>query len=146
MSGIQVELYQTDNGACPYRNDKTWHNLSFQTRELHPDGYTSLLNQGFRRSGLSIYHPVCTDCKSCIPIRVDVQNFSQKKSQRRTWRKNDDVRVEHHPAEFNLQDFELYQRYQKDWHNVESPISEIEYYEFLIESPVTNDLDQMELQ
>ncbi|MEE2598829.1 MAG: arginyltransferase, partial [SAR324 cluster bacterium] len=97
MSGIQVELYQTDNGACPYQNDKTWHNLSFQTRELHPDGYTSLLNQGFRRSGLSIYHPVCTDCKSCIPIRVDVQNFSQKKSQRRTWRKNDDVRVEHHP-------------------------------------------------
>ncbi len=63
-----------------------------------------------------------------------------KKSQRRTWRKNDDVRVEHHPAEFNLQDFELYQRYQKDWHNVESPISEIEYYEFLIESPVTTEI------
>ena len=43
MSRIQVKLYQTDNGACPYLNDKTWHNLSFQTSELPPDGYTSLL-------------------------------------------------------------------------------------------------------
>jgi len=93
MSGIQVKLYQTDNGPCPYRDDKTWHNLSFQTSELPPDGYTSLLNQGFRRSGLSIYHPVCSGCQSCIPIRVDVQNFSQNKGQRRTWRKNEDVRV-----------------------------------------------------
>ena len=50
------------------------------------------------------------------------------------------IRDRHHPAEFNLKDFELYQRYQKDWHNVESPISEIEYYEFLIESPVTTEI------
>ena len=140
MSGIQVKLFQTDNGPCPYRYDKTWQNISFQTSELPPDGYTSLLNQGFRRSGLSIYHPVCSGCQSCIPIRVDVQNFSQNKGQRRTWRKNEDVRVEHHQLEFDQQDFELYQLYQRDWHRLETPVSEIEYYEFLIESPVTTEI------
>ena len=140
ISGTQVELYQTDNGPCPYLDNKTWQNISFQTRELHPNCYTSLLNQGFRRSGLSIYHPVCSGCQSCIPIRVDVQNFSQNKGQRRTWRKNKDIRVEHHPLEFNQQDFELYSRYQKEWHNLETPVDEKEYYEFLIESSVNTEL------
>ena len=75
MSGIQVKLFQTDNGPCPYKDDKRWQSVSFQTSKLPEDGYVSLLNQGFRRSGLSIYHPVCKGCESCIPIRIDVRNF-----------------------------------------------------------------------
>ncbi|MBC8258149.1 MAG: arginyltransferase [SAR324 cluster bacterium] len=136
MSGMQIKLYQTDNGPCPYRDDETWHNVSFRTSNIPADGYSSLLNQGFRRSGLSIYHPVCSGCQSCIPLRVDVQNFSQNKGQRRTWRKNKDIRVEHHPVGFYQDDFELYRRYQQDWHNVESPVEESEYFEFLVETPV----------
>ena len=140
MSGTLIKLYQTDNGPCPYREDYIWHNVSFQTSEIHKDGYASLLNQGFRRSGLSIYHPVCTGCQACIPIRIDVQNFSQGKGQRRTWRKNKDVRVEHQPVGFNQEDFDLFQRYQKDWHDIKSPVEECEYFEFLIETPVPTEI------
>ena len=140
MSGSQIKLYQTDNGPCPYRDNYTWHNISFQTSEIPADGYTSLLNQGFRRSGLSIYHPVCSGCQACIPIRIDVQKFSQGKGQRRTWRKNKDVRIEHHPVGFNQEDFNLYQRYQIDWHEIKYPVEESEYFDFLIETPVPTEI------
>ena len=140
MSGGQINFYQTNNGPCPYREDYSWYNVSFKTSKLTADVYASLLNQGFRRSGLSIYHPVCSGCQSCIPIRIDVQNFSQNKGQRRTWRKNKEVRVEHHPVEFNQEDFALYQQYQKDWHDAESPVEEIEYFDFLIETPVPTEI------
>jgi len=140
MSGVKVKLFQTDNGPCPYIGDKTWQNLSFQTSNLHAEGFVSLLNNGFRRSGLSIYHPVCSGCKSCIPIRVDVQNFKKNKGQRRTWEKNKDIQVEHHPIGYNKEDFELYKRYQKNWHGLETAIGEIEYCEFLIETPVKTEI------
>lgn len=140
MSGIKVKLFQTDNGPCPYKEDKRWQSVSFQTSKLPEDGYISLLNQGFRRSGLSIYHPVCKGCESCIPIRIDVRNFSQSKGQRRTWRKNRDIRVEHHPLEFKIKDFELYKKYQKDWYHVNNPVSKSEYKEFLTESPVNTEI------
>ena len=140
MSGCQINLYHTNNGPCPYREDYSWYNDSFKTSKLTENVYSSLLNQGFRRSGLSIYHPVCSGCQSCIPIRVDVQNFSQKKGQRRTWRKNKEVRVEHHPVEFNQEDFALYQQYQRDWHDAKHPVEEIEYFDFLIETPVPTEI------
>ena len=136
MGGVKVKLFQTENGPCPYRENKTWQNLSFQTTKLPSDGYVSLLNHGFRRSGLSIYHPVCSGCQSCIPIRVDEQKFKKNKGQRRTWQKNENIRVEHHPLKYNKEDFELYKRYQKKWHDLETTIDEIEYCDFLIETPV----------
>lgn len=140
MSGVKVKLFQTDNGPCPYIGDKAWQNLSFQTSNLPADGFVSLLNNGFRRSGLSIYHPICSGCQSCIPIRVDVQNFKKNKGQRRTWGKNKDIQVEHHPIGYNKEDFELYKHYQKNWHGLDTNIDEIEYCEFLIETPVKTEI------
>ncbi len=140
MSRTPIKIFRTDNGPCPYLENGTWQNISFQTSELPADGYTSLLNQGFRRSGLTIYHPVCSGCQQCIPIRVDVQNFSQNRGQRRTWRKNNDVRVEHHAVEYKQQDFELYRRYQEDWHKADVPVEEDEYLDFLIDSPVPTEI------
>jgi len=136
MSGIKLELFQTENGPCPYKKKENWQNISFYTNNLTPENYTNLLNRGFRRSGHYIYHPVCSTCKSCIPIRVDVQNFRKSKSQRRTWRKNEDIRIEHHPAKFNSEDFDLYKRYQRDWHTLGDQINEFEYYDSLIKTPV----------
>ena len=140
MSGIKVKFFQTDNGPCPYLDKKTWHNISFQASNLPSKGYSSLLNQGFRRSGISIYRPVCPGCQSCIPIRIDAKNFVKNKGQRRTWRRNNDIRVEHHTAQFNQEDFELYRRYQKNRHKIESRIDENEYFEFLIETPVNTEI------
>ena len=69
------------------------------------------------------------------------RNFLKDKGQRRTWRKNKEVRVEHHSVEFNQEDFVLYQQYQKDWHEMRSIlVEEIEYFDFLIETPVPTEI------
>ena len=93
MGGQRIQLFQTNNGDCPYRKSGVWENLSFYADELSDSAYAALLDQGFRRSGNSVYHPICHNCESCIPIRVDVNRFAPSKSQRRTWRRNQDLRV-----------------------------------------------------
>tara|TARA_B100000945_G_scaffold207444_1_gene166954 strand:+ start:199 stop:909 length:711 start_codon:yes stop_codon:yes gene_type:complete len=140
MSRNPIKIFRTDNGPCPYLEKRNWQNISFQTSKIPPERYTSLLNQGFRRSGFTIYHPVCFSCQECIPIRIDALNFNKNKGQRRTWRKNTDLRVEHQKPEFNKEDFALYSRYQNEWHKTKVKIKEHEYLDFLIDSPVTTEI------
>ena len=140
MSRTPIKIYRTDNGPCPYLEKKNWQNISFQTSKIQPDNYVSLLNKGFRRSGLTIYHPVCSSCQECIPIRIDVNNFIKNKGQRRTWRKNNDLRIEHHATEFNQEDFTLYSRYQREWHKSDVHVKVGEYIDFLIDSPVPTEI------
>ena len=140
MSRTPIKFFRTDNGPCPYLEKGTWQNIAFQTGKLQQKKYTTLLNQGFRRSGLTIYRPVCSSCKECIPIRIDVLNFIKNKGQRRTWRKNNDLRVEHHAVEFKQEDFSLYSRYQQEWHETDLTVKEDEYLDFLIYSPVPTEI------
>ena len=140
MSRNTIKFFRTNNGPCPYLENGIWQNISFQTDKLQPTGYTALLNQGFRRSGLTIYHPACSSCQECIPIRIDALNFVKNKGQRRTWRKNNDLRVEHQVVEFRQDDFALYSRYLYEWHKTEFMIKEDEYIDFLIHSPVPTEI------
>ena len=140
MGSTRIRFYQTHNGPCPYRSSGDWNNLAFQTQSLSEDAYGSLLDLGFRRSGFSVYHPICSGCSSCIPIRVRTDTFKPSKSQRRTWQKNQDLRVEHHPPAFCQPGFELYSKYQQNWHRCGTPVTESDYLDFLINSPVKTEM------
>ena len=61
--------------------------------------YSELVRHGFRRSGTFTYRPRCDDCTQCIPARVDVNNFSASRSQRRTWKKLQHLEASLHPLE-----------------------------------------------
>ena len=65
-------VYHTHNGPCPYRAVGQWDNLTFYADQLPIETYETLLGKGFRRSGTSIYHPACENCRLCIPLRVHV--------------------------------------------------------------------------
>jgi len=134
------QLYRTNNGPCPYRDEGTWENISFEVERFSPQMYQDLLNQGYRRSGRSVYHPICQNCKRCIPIRINANKFAPNKGQRRTWKKNQDLHIEHRPVEFSQKSFELYQRYQEEWHHVPTTPSLSEFQSFLIESPVETEM------
>ena len=140
MVGSRIQFYHTDNGPCPYRTSGNWVNLAFQSNLISLDAYTTLLNQGFRRSGHSIYQPICNDCSSCIPLRVDVKKFQASRSQRKTWRKNQDLRIEHRQLGFCVEGFHLYRRYQENWHQSTDSVTETEYLDFLITSPVNTEM------
>ncbi len=140
MGPAKIQLFQTHNGPCPYGKSGRWENVAFYSSRVSDEVYASLLNQGFRRSGYSIYHPVCLNCSNCIPLRVDASRFTRSRSQRRTWRKNQDLCIEHHPVSFTEEGFKLYAEYQQQWHRNGSPVTEEEYLDFLIASPVTTEM------
>ncbi len=100
--------------------------------------YSVLAEHGFRRSGPHLYRPHCERCQACIPVRVDVQRFEPRRSQRRTLSKNRDLAVVCRPAEFCEEHFQLYRRYLNQRHpggGMDNPTRE-QFSEFLI-SPWT---------
>lgn len=143
---LSVPVYRTFNGSCPYLPERVWENLTFQVDQISAGDYETLLNQGFRRSGTSIYHPICHGCRECIPIRVNIQNFQLKKNHRRTLRKNQDIRIEHGPPLFCQPGFELYRKYLEGWHHSDEDPQPEEYHSFLIQSPVPSEMMYYYLQ
>jgi len=55
------------------------------------------LASGYRRNGNVIYNMVCSECKKCVPIRIDPKEFKPTRNQKRVWNKNRDISVETTP-------------------------------------------------
>ncbi len=73
--------------------------------------YSTLIANGFRRSGEHLYQPYCSECSECIPVRLLVNEFKPRRSQKRTWKNNEDLSVKQLTAEFNEEHFQLYKKY-----------------------------------
>ncbi len=73
--------------------------------------YNRFSQHGFRRSGNDIYSPHCEDCQACLAIRLPVKHFTPRRSQRRVWRKNEDLKVSPVAPLFEPEHFKLYSRY-----------------------------------
>ncbi len=78
---------------------------------MTPQLYSALAEMGFRRSGNYVYRPRCAGCDACRPARIPVEGFVPDRSQRRTWRNNQDLSVTLLPPEFNAEHYELYRQY-----------------------------------
>src|SRR4051794_10487024 len=136
-----VRLVTFGERECPYLHDRPSQNRAFWAEELPAGLYRRFMDAGFRRSGRVIYQPVCAGCRSCVPIRVPVQTFAPDKSQRRCWRKNQDLTVSLAKPDPTPEKHALYQRYRQQWHAA-SDASEgtagtwESFVSFLYESPV----------
>ena len=78
--------------------------------------YAQLIQQGFRRSGDSVYKPYCDTCQVCIATRLLVADFKPSRSQRRCLKMNQDVVVKIGPASFKQDHYDLYCRYLQSRH------------------------------
>ncbi len=95
--------------------------------------YESLLQEGFRRSGENLYRPECRTCHACIAVRLPVQLFVPRRSQRRVWQKNQDLTVSAIDPVFKWEHFKLYCCYMKARHEggrMDNPTPE-SYMQFL---------------
>ncbi len=79
---------------CPYLQGRRAVAEGFGARWIPADIYQHLLDLGFRRSGCFVYRMACEGCAECVPLRVPVDSFTLSRSQRRVWRRNQDLRVE----------------------------------------------------
>jgi arginine-tRNA-protein transferase len=99
--------------------------------------YHRFMDAGFRRSGKLMYQPVCSGCRACVSLRVPVSTFAASKSQRRCWRKNQDLSITSGEPDATEEKFELYRRYATGWHGKPAQEEDWETFEsFLYDSPV----------
>jgi len=100
--------------------------------------YSELVRNGFRRSGTFTYRPRCDGCQACVPARVDVYNFAAKRTQRRVWKKNQQLTATLLPLEDKEEYFDLYKRYQNARHldGGMSNENHEQYEKFLLQSHV----------
>ena len=107
-----LKVYTTYPHACSYLEDQEATTLFVDPRQpVDQKLYSKLSVLGFRRSGNHIYRPHCAQCNACIPARIPVADFERSRAQKRTWDRNQDLRVIC-TDEINDDDaFDLYHRY-----------------------------------
>jgi arginine-tRNA-protein transferase len=133
---VDVRLTITPEHPCVYLPGRVAQMRAFWAQRISPSIYHELMDAGFRRSGRVVYQPVCNGCRACQPIRVLVDAFSPSKSQRRCWRKNQDLVVSEDTPKATDEKFELYSRYLRDWHGRSEPDDRATFESFLYDSPV----------
>lgn len=81
----------------------------------------ALILRGWRRFGVMYFRPICPECKACESLKIDVENYTFRKSERRILRKNTTLTtVIRHPTltREHLALFEKYHQYKhhtRDW-------------------------------
>lgn len=131
----EINLYRSEPHSCSYLDDQQASSLFIDPQlKLDQNTYTFLVENGFRRSGAHVYKPFCHQCNSCIAMRLDVNRFKPKRTQKRCQKNNQYLSVETIPARFVQEHYQLYEAYLKGRHlgGGMDDTSEDKYTDFLI--------------
>lgn len=112
-----LRMFLTTDYPCSYLPERRARNLVADPTVTDNLLYTQLAELGFRRSGEHVYRPHCRGCTACRSLRIPVERFQPNRSQRRLWKRNQDLQVRSLPAQFDKDHFELFARYVKARHN-----------------------------
>ncbi|WP_148863044.1 arginyltransferase [Marinobacter fonticola] len=137
MSSLKtLVFFATPPHDCSYLPDREATTMFVDPR-AHVDKrlYSQLTALGFRRSGSHYYRPHCETCNACIPVRLNAEKFIPNRSQRRVWKRNDDLSFRVSPARFQENYYQLYARYIEERHfdGDMYPPSREQFTSFLVE-------------
>lgn len=96
---------------CHYLPDRLATQEYVMVGQLTPSEYENLMNQGWRKFGPMLFHPICDGCAECRPIRILAGEFTPDRSQRRTLARNADLTVRYAPPTVDAARLDLYRRY-----------------------------------
>ncbi len=133
---VNVRLTTLPEHDCPYLPGRVARSRAFLASALSAETYHRFMDAGFRRSGTMIYQPICSGCRECKQLRVPIERFETSKSQRRCWRRNQDLSVTVAEPEPTDEKFALYQKYQVKWHEKPDGDDRESFEAFLYDSPV----------
>ena len=75
------------NDKCSYIKDKEQTTHYKVINDCSAETCQDLIERGFRRFGKMYFRPICGECQECQSIKIDVENFSFSKSQKRIMKK-----------------------------------------------------------
>lgn len=141
----KLQFYVTTSYPCGYIKQNRAQSLIASPYHLvNTDIYSELINQGFRRSGKFTYRPHCENCSACIPVRLIADQFSPTRSQKRAYKKHQQLQASVIQLDFHPDHFQLYQAYQQARHAEEAQAAdgnqdeEEQYRQFLCQSNVNS--------
>ncbi len=86
---IAPQFYVTAPQPCPYLPGRMERKLFTALQSDDAEALNDTLSaQGFRRSQNVLYRPACAECSACLSARINVENFTLSKGQRRIIRRN----------------------------------------------------------
>ncbi len=121
---------------CSYLPNRMARERAFMLNQSPNGFYRTLMDFGWRRSGMVFYKPVCETCNECRPIRIPVDEFSPSRTQRKLLNRNRDIEGRSCSPTPTEEKFDLFVRYQKSRHTGEMCTEWQEFSDFLYQSPV----------
>ena len=152
---IAPQFYVTAPQPCPYLDGRMERKLF---TALQGEGAQklndSLSKQGFRRSQNVLYRPSCAECAACLSARINVNDFTPSRSQKRTIRRNRRLERRATSPWATEEQYELFRRYLEDRH-ADGGMADMDAFEFaamIEETPIRtrvveySDMDTGELE
>ena len=104
----EISFFTTPTHDCSYLEGKQAITLFADPLiKIDKDMYSALSVVGFRRSGKHIYRPYCQNCAACIPVRIPVAQFTEKRKHRRARKVNETLTVTKHSPRITEENFSL---------------------------------------
>lgn len=109
------------NDKCSYLNGHTQSTHYKMIENCSAQDCQNLIERGFRRFGKMYFRPICSDCQECQSIKIDIENFTFKKSAKRVLKKAGHFKsylqkptlTQEHLKLFKK--YHLYMRDKKEW-------------------------------
>ncbi len=98
---------------CSYLEDRLQSTHYKVIDECSMEYCFKLIKQGWRRFGAMFFRPVCPHCDACESVKIDVENYTFSKSERRVLRKNEDLNIVITKPMLTYEHLHLHEKYHR---------------------------------